>query len=205
MADQQHGRGAFRQERFEPFGGLDVEVVRGLVQEHHVRLGQQQFGQHEPVLLAAAERLDGLVERFAAEAKAVQDAFDLVVEVVGVAALHLVLEVVVAIGQALVFQRVVAVAQLLGDRNQFPFHGHEAGQGALGLIEQRAAGLPLGLLFEIADVERRMADDRAAVGLLLAGEDLISVVLPVPLGPTRPIRSPGRSSNVTPSRTGSGP
>ena len=143
MADQQHGRGAFGEERFEPFGGLDVEVVRGLVEEHHVRLGQQQLGQHEAVLLAAAERLDGLVERFAAETQAVEHAFDLVVEVVGVAGLHLVLEVVVAVGQPLVFQRVVAMAQLLGHRDQFLFHGHETGQGAVGLVEQRAAGFPL--------------------------------------------------------------
>ena len=104
----------------------------------------------------------------AAEPQAVQDALDLVVEVVGVAALHLVLEVVVAIGQPLVFQRVVAMAQLLGDGDQLLFHGHEPGQGALGLVQQRPARLPLGLLFEIADVERGMADDRAAVGILLA-------------------------------------
>ncbi len=171
VAHQQHGCRAFGQERFKPFGGLDVEVVRGLVQEHHVRLGQQQFGQHQPVLLAAAERLDGLVERFAAEAEAVQDPFDLVVEVVGVEALHLVMKMVVAIGQAFVFQRVVGMAQLLGDGNQFGFHGHKAGQGALGLIDERAARLPLGLLFEIADVKRRMPDDRPAVSLLLLGED----------------------------------
>ena len=183
VADQQHGRGAFGQERFEPFGGLDVEVVRGLVQEHHVGLGQQQLGQHEPVLLAAAERLDGLVERLAAETQAVQDALDLVVEVVGVAGLHLVLEVVVAVGQTLVFQRVVAMAQLLGHRDQLLFHGHEAGQGALGLVQERAAGLPLGLLFKIADVERRMADDRAAVGLLLVGKDLHERGLAGAVGP----------------------
>ena len=168
VADQEHGRGALGQERFEPLGGLDIEVVGGLIQEHHVRLGQQQLGQHDPILLAAAERLDGLVERFAAETQPVQDALDLVVQVVGVAALHFVLEVVVAIGKALVLQRVVAAAQLFGDGNQLRFHGHEAGQGALGLVQQRAAGLPLGLLLEIADVQRRMADDRAAVGLLLA-------------------------------------
>ncbi len=140
MAHQQHGRRAFGQERFEPLGGLDVEVVRRLVQEHHVRLGQQQLGQHEPVLLAAAERLDRLVERFAAETQAVQHAFDLVVEVVGVAALHLVLEVVVAVGQALVFQRIVAMAQLLGHGDQFLFHGHQAGQGTLGLVQSVRPG-----------------------------------------------------------------
>ena len=181
VAHQEHRRGAFGQERFEPLGGLDVEVVRGLVQEHHVGLGQQQLRQHEPVLLASAERFDGLVERgtrlrgtrlrVAAEAKAVEDAFDLVVEIVGVAGLHLVLEVVVAIGQAFVLQRVVAMAQLLGDGNQFLLHGHEPREGALGLVEEGAAGLPLRLLLQVADVERGMADDQAAVGLFLAGQD----------------------------------
>ena len=95
-------------------------MVRGFVQEHHVRLGQQQLGQHQSVLLAAAEAFDGLVERLAAEAESVQHALDLVVEVVGVAAEHLVLQMVVAVGQPLVLQRVMAVGQLLGHRKQAP-------------------------------------------------------------------------------------
>ena len=106
MADQEQGRRAFQQEILEPLGGFDVQVVGGLVHEHQVRLGQQEFGQHEAVLLAAAKRLDRLGEAFRAESQAVQHALDLVLQLVGVAALELVLQVVVAVGQLLVLGRI---------------------------------------------------------------------------------------------------
>ena len=54
VADDDHRRRAFQQKILEPFGGLQIEVVRRLVEDHQVRLGQQQFGQHQAVLLAAA-------------------------------------------------------------------------------------------------------------------------------------------------------
>ncbi len=60
VADHDHRRTACGEEVLEPLGGLDIEMVRRLVQKHQFRLGQEQLQQHEPVLLAAAERLDRL-------------------------------------------------------------------------------------------------------------------------------------------------
>ena len=65
-------------------------------------------------------------------------------------------------------------------------NGHQAGQGAAGLVVQRAAGLELGLLFEIADVERSDGPARAAVGLLLVGEDPHQRGLAGAVGPDQP-------------------
>ncbi len=100
VAHHDHRRRAFDQEPFEPLGGVDVEVVARLVEDHYVGLGQQQLGQHQAVLLAAAERSDRLVERLAAEAQAVENLCDAMVEIVGVLAVQLVLEMIVAVRTA---------------------------------------------------------------------------------------------------------
>ena len=59
VADDEHRLLLFDEIVFQPARGVDVEVIAGLVQEHDVRGGQQQLGEHEPALLTAAEGLDG--------------------------------------------------------------------------------------------------------------------------------------------------
>src|ERR1700693_3508581 len=86
----------------EPAGGVDVKVVAGLVEEHDVGAGQQELGEHEPALLAAAERLDGPVVVLLAEAEAVEDLLDTVLEDVGVVVVEQLVEAVVAGGEGLV-------------------------------------------------------------------------------------------------------
>ena len=44
-------------------------------------------------------------------------------------------------------------------------------RAALGFIDERAAGRPIGLLLQVAEMERRVLDGRSAVGFFLAGED----------------------------------
>ena len=159
------------EEIFQPLGGLDIEVIGGLVEEHEVRLGQQQLGQHEAVLLAAAEGLDRLLEGFAAEAQPLEHALDLVLQVVGVEALDFVLEVIVAGGQPLALGRVGFLRQGLGHAERFLLQGDQAGQGRLRFVPERAAGVPARLLFEVAGVDRRVQPGGAAVGLVLAGKN----------------------------------
>ena len=171
VADQDQGRRAFQEEILQPLGGLDVEVVGGLVEEHEVRLGQQERGQHEAVLLAAAEGLDRLAEVLLAEAQPLEDAGDFVFQVVGVAALDLVLKVIVAVGQAFVLGRIGFLGDGGRDAERLLLQGDEAGQGRLGLVPEGAAALPAGLLFEVARMHGGVQPDRAAVGLFPAGED----------------------------------
>ncbi len=115
MADDQHRLAGLGQERFEPFGGFDVEVVRWLVEQHQIGLAQQQLGQHEPVLLPAAELFDGAAEAGPVEAQAVEDALHLVIEVIGVVVLQFVLQPVVTLPQLCPLVRVVGLGKGLGD------------------------------------------------------------------------------------------
>ena len=51
------------EERLEPLDRLDVEVVRGLVEEQQVRLGRERGGELRAAALAAGERREGGVGR----------------------------------------------------------------------------------------------------------------------------------------------
>ena len=144
VADDDHRRRAFQQELFEPLGGLDVEVVRRLVEDHQVRLGQQQLGQHQAVLLAAAEGRDRLLERLRRKSQAVEHALDLVVEVVGVLAVQFVLEMIVAGGQPPLLGRIGRRAISSATATASCSRAIKIGQCVLGLFVQGAPGLERG-------------------------------------------------------------
>ena len=56
----------------------------------------------------------------------------------------------------------------------------------LGLVPERAARLPLRLLLEIAEMDRRVETDRAAVGVVLAGQDAQQRRLAAAVGADQP-------------------
>ena len=62
VADDDHRHRLPRQVALEPFGGRDIEMVGGLVQEHQVGALEQEPGEHHPRLLAARERAGRPVE-----------------------------------------------------------------------------------------------------------------------------------------------
>ena len=70
VADDQHGLGLLGEVLFQPARGVDVEMVARLVEEHDVGRGEQQLGEHEPALLAAAEGLDGPLDNPRGESRA---------------------------------------------------------------------------------------------------------------------------------------
>ena len=84
VADHDHRLRAIGQKSFEPGRGFDIEMVRRLVQQHHVRLGQQQPRQEQSIMLAAAQLLDRLSEVLPREAQPLQHPLDAVVDVVSV-------------------------------------------------------------------------------------------------------------------------
>jgi hypothetical protein len=63
VRDRDHGAGIILQEVLEPFDRLGIEMVGGLVEQQHVRLGQEQPAQRDAALLAAGERADLRVPR----------------------------------------------------------------------------------------------------------------------------------------------
>ena len=180
-------------------------MVAGLVEDHHVGLGQQQLGQHQAVLLAAAERGDRLVERLAAEPQAVENLLDAMVEVVGVLAMQFVLEMIVAAGQPPLLGGIGRLADGRGHFDRLVLQREQIGQGAAGFVVQGSAGLETRLLLQIADVRGGMDRHGAGVGFVFAGEDSQQRGLAAAVGPDQPDAIPGDSSKVTPARTGSGP
>ena len=55
VADNQHRVFEFRQIRFQPLHGFQVEVVRRLVEQQVVRFAEQGLGQHHAYLLLTAQ------------------------------------------------------------------------------------------------------------------------------------------------------
>ena len=70
-------------------------------------------------------------------------------------------------------------------------------EGERRLVEQRASGMVEPVLRQIADGERRGADDRAAVRLVEAGEHPEQRRLAGAVGPASPTRSPSVTCQVT--------
>ena len=84
MADDEHPFGLLGEVVFEPPRGVDVEVVARLVEEHHVRGGEEQLGEEQPALLAAGEGVRVAGEVGGLEAQPGEHALDLVIEFEGV-------------------------------------------------------------------------------------------------------------------------
>ena len=57
MADHQHRAGVALEVIFQPFHGGKVQVVRGLVQDQHIRFFQQQLCQTQPGQLTAGKHV----------------------------------------------------------------------------------------------------------------------------------------------------
>ena len=167
-------------------------------------LPQQQLGEQQAIVLSAAEWLDGLSKAFRRKAEAVEHPFDVMVDVVGVA----------------------MRSHAAGDRNARPAVGARRGRprhsrrGRPASASRRQAinsarpvgPLPRGCVREqsSAVAPSIRAGPKSAVRPfrrrgLTAGQNRQQRRLSAPLGPTSPIFSPGRTSNETPSRIGSGP
>ena len=93
------------------------------------------------------------------------------IDVVGVLAVEFVLEVIVAGGQTLLLGRIGGFGDVGRHLQGLLLEGHQVGQGAAGLVVQGAVGVEARLLFQVAEMGRRMDLARAGVGLVLAGQD----------------------------------
>ena len=69
---------------FQPFERTDVQVVRRLIQQQHVRLLQQQRSHSEPRAFAAGEGAHRLVQVVVRKSEAAQDALQALVVAVSV-------------------------------------------------------------------------------------------------------------------------
>ena len=58
MSHGDDGAGIFLEKSFEPCNQFRVQVIRGFVEQQHVRFGEQQAAQGDPALLAAGQIAD---------------------------------------------------------------------------------------------------------------------------------------------------
>ncbi len=172
VAHDHHRDRLARQVALEPLGRGDVEVVRRLVEEHHVGALQEQPGQHHPRLLAAGERQRVAVELRLGEAQAREDLLDPVVDRIGVLVLDLLVERVVAERGPLAVGLIVRLGHLLGGLFQLVLELDQRRQARLDDVDHRLARREVGLLPQQADADARPAVEIAVIGPVVAGQEL---------------------------------
>ena len=174
MGDEHHGARIVLEERLEPLDALDVEVVGRLVEEEEVGLAQEELGQFDAHLPAAAELGHGAGEVAMAESESEEHLLGHLLALVAAEKGDLLGDVVVAVEEPGVVVGLVvgALGNLVGE----PFlESHEvvdAAEGGEGLVDNGAGGVGDHLLGEVADLLAGGDDHGARLGLLPAAEDL---------------------------------
>ena len=168
VGDEQEGAGVvFGEVALEPLDRLDVEVVRGLVEDGQRGARDEDAGQRRPAALAAGEGADGLVG--AEDADVAEDGLDLVHHVPAAEPLD------VGGGLLLLLDQGRQVAVVPGQAGAGPLvAGLGVGPGGEPALDDEAGGELGGegrVLVEVGDVGAAAPGDRPGVGRLDAAED----------------------------------
>ena len=150
VAHEQHGTVVAREELLEPLDALEVQVVRGLVEQQQVRVAKQQLGQGDAHLPATGEVLGRLVEVLDGKTEAAQDGAGEAVELVAAQALEAVLGVAVLLEKGvelIALRRVGNLGLELGDALA---EAADLRCRGLDLLERGLVTGQLGLLLEVA-------------------------------------------------------
>ena len=200
------------QKTFQPLQRLDVQVIGRLVEEEKLRADQQQAGQAEAGLLPAAEDGHRRALIHGVEAQSGQDGLNVVGHGIATGGLEASQRVGVLVHQARQFVA-LGDGHLPGQRLHLalclaqPLYrlAHHVADGRLRLKLQRLGQVTGGHAgrrkAHAAPVWSPLAD---AAQPCTDRPGQCNVVLPQPLGPTRPTRSPGSTtkemfSRITPS------
>ena len=176
VGDRDDGALVLLQVLLEPRHGLGVEVVRGLVEEEDVGLGQQQAAERHAAQLAAGEHLDGRVAGRAAQR--VHRQLEAGVEVPGVGGVELLLHLALAGEEPVHLVGLHRLGELVGDRLELREQVHGALDRFPDDVEDGLARVELRLLFEEADGVPGGGRDLADELLLDAGHDAQQRALP---------------------------
>ena len=169
MADHQHRTGVALEVIFQPFHGGKVQVVRGLVQDQHIRLFQQQLCQTQPGQLTAGKHGNVLFPGVLRKAHAGQHFFDVDIHVVAVGGIHDVLQCVV-LGQQV---GVVRLGCHLALQNLHLGHSvqHRRKGGAHFAVDVQR-GVQFGVLFQVAQRHAMGHAEFPVIVLIFSGQDL---------------------------------
>ena len=133
MAHQHHRRCTLRQELLQPLDRLDVEMVRGLVEQQHIRALQQNLSQLDAHAPTTRKLTRGTVEIATAEAQAQQRALQL--SLIALATQH---QVALVLLREPLHQRHILRALIVSALAQLAFHAVDASLQASGVAESLA-------------------------------------------------------------------
>ena len=209
VADDDHGTvELLGEEVLQPSTAVDVEVVRGFVEEEQVGGLQQEASQPESGLLPTRQRVHGLVEPLVLEPEPVERGVDLVFDGVATERLDPGVERRLPFHQLLEFIRLGRGHRLV-DLLELRLGRMQGVEGPRGRLLHGVAGNELRMLAEMADPDATRELHRAVVGLELARDDAEKRALsgPVPadepdLLRARRTASPRRGRSGTGRRVG---
>ena len=193
---------ALREVFLEKLHGREIEVVRRLVQQQHVRRGQDRPGQHRPVLLASRQLRKGPAELLLFEAEAGEGLLDLRHHVVAAFVLEAVGQRVVAV---VCRRRGVSVSHGVLEPAHLRLDPVQVLEGASDEVVEGLAQVRRGHLIHRADADRVGPHDFTRSGSSVPSTRRNRVVLPAPLRPIRPTFSPGLCCQVASRSTSFGP
>jgi hypothetical protein len=118
VGDNHHRSRVFPEVTFEPNHGVEIEVVRRLVEKEKVRLEQEQTAEGEPHQPAAGEMGEGAVEVLFLERQAAEDSLRLRRKVVATAQIEPPLQLPLLRGEAFEIDSVLGPPHFLFDQRE---------------------------------------------------------------------------------------
>ncbi len=167
VADDDHAAGEAAQERLDPLGHLDVQVVGRLVEQQQVAARREDLGQRQPALLAARERGHRLVQLGRAEAQRAERGQQPLLEIEPAARLQLGQQprlmrqpcLELRFAEAGLADRLAGRLELLGQ----PLH---LAQHLARLVQHGVPQVEAGVLGQVADARAAGQGHRPAVGVV---------------------------------------
>ncbi|GIX34514.1 MAG: hypothetical protein KatS3mg126_0293 [Lysobacteraceae bacterium] len=167
VGDRHHGARVALQELLQPLHRLGVEVVGRLVEEQHVRLGEQQPAQGHAALLASGEVLDARIPR--RQAQGVGGHLELLLQGVGIARGEDRLEALLLLGKGVEVRALLGVGGV--DLLEALLRLQDLADAFLDRLAHRVLGVELGLLLEVADLDPGLRAGLADEVLVDPGHD----------------------------------
>ena len=173
VRNQQIRERVIREIGFEPVAGFEIQVIRRLIQQQHVRLGQQQLRERDAHLPAAREMFGAPRPVFLLEPEPVKHRAHLRLNRVAISIAKFRIDVVQTIGCGFVFgARWVELAETVVERLQLLLHFMKIGEHAHAFGENRAAGKRQAILRKIALRDAFLRGHRAVVERLHPAQNL---------------------------------
>ena len=173
VADDEHGALVARDETAQPLNALEIEVVRGLVEQKQVGMAQEELGERDAHLPAAGELRARSLEIGRFKAEAGEDLLGVALELVAPKMLKAILDAAVFLEKGIdALPRLGNLGDLelqflcaLAHGSDLAGRGHDLGEDARGRIEVR-------LLLEIAHLRVFGELHGAAVGRIDTHDEL---------------------------------